>query len=363
MSKRRILFIGGGILTVAACATTLKYHEDLLSEKLNFSHQRHLSEADCGDCHGGVEGDLGPTQGKYVGRGDHGGCVECHEVDDETACKSCHLSDDYQVELPHKDRKLKFAHAQHADVEGGCETCHAGVKTATKPGLSLVPGHDTCKTCHAEAYEKAQCTLCHQDLHRQGLRPTSVAAHDGDFLKRHGKFAQDTEPCMACHDQTYCSECHAQTTALTQPIRFPEKIEGNFIHRGDWIARHASSARTDSSTCSQCHGTAFCVSCHELNGLAAVGPVSTPTALQQVHGPGFMNPTSPDFHGRQARRNISKCASCHDRGAMSNCVDCHRVGGVGGNPHPREFNWTDKANDCRNNGMCAACHLGGSGCN
>jgi hypothetical protein len=74
------------------------------------------------------------------------------------------------------------------------------------------------------------------------------------------------------------------------------------------------------------------------------------------HPPGFSFPGSPDFHGPAARRDIASCASCHDQGAASNCVSCHRVGGIGGNPHPASWLARHDAREIAGNGMCLACH-------
>jgi hypothetical protein len=53
------------------------------------------------------------------------------------------------------------------------------------------------------------------------------------------------------------------------------------------------------------------------------------------HPPGWVGPAPGDnAHGREARRDPTACASCHDGAGQRLCVGCHQVGGVGGNPHP-----------------------------
>ena len=85
-------------------------------------------------------------------------------------------------------------------------------------------------------------------------------------------------------------------------------------------------------------------------------------AGRRVHGADVMKPGTPGFHGNQARRAINRCASCHDQGAQSNCVRCHKVGELGGNPHPTGFSWRGQSTACRENVMCGACHIAGAGC-
>jgi hypothetical protein len=64
------------------------------------------------------------------------------------------------------------------------------------------------------------------------------------------------------------------------------------------------------------------------------------------------DPGSRDFHGTAARRDVALCASCHDRGPATNCIQCHKVGAYGGNPHPPGFHSSQGIHE----GMCRYCH-------
>ena len=146
-------------------------------------------------------------------------------------------------------------------------------------------------------------------------------------------------------------------------MRFPEKVSARFIHRGDYLTRHAVEARSDPASCRKCHGQRTCRSCHALNGLSAPPDKALAGgATRNPHPAGWMVPGGDDFHGHKARRDINSCASCHDRGSASNCVSCHKVGGMGGSPHPTGWSWQDKSGQCASNPMCATCHSGGLGC-
>jgi hypothetical protein len=59
-------------------------------------------------------------------------------------------------------------------------------------------------------------------------------------------------------------------------------------------------------------------------------------------------------HGRAARRDIASCAACHDQGAASNCVRCHKVGAFGGSPHPPGW----RSSQPTTAESCAICHRG-----
>jgi hypothetical protein len=130
-------------------------------------------------------------------------------------------------------------------------------------------------------------------------------------------------------------------------------VTSDFIHRGDYVSRHPYDVERDPASCRKCHGTRFCDSCHEQQLMKP----GIPNA-RNPHPPGWVRRGSGAFHGDAARDNIVNCAGCHDQGAASNCVACHQVGGIGGNPHPRGFLRKHDAGDIREQAMCRACHRG-----
>jgi len=334
-----------------------------LSGSLKFSHRRHL-DVGCDGCHAGVEKSTRGTAGRYVAKGEHGGCVECHEEEVKGRCIFCHVKGKDRVKIPRFDRGLQFSHSSHASrVKKGCASCHPAAHSAERPGTPLVPSMTQCtESCHRSATAELRCNLCHSQLWRQRRRPQALFGHQGDFVRRHGTLARDTGRCASCHDQTFCGDCHAKTAALPLAIRYPDRIQASFIHRGEFVGRHATEAQARPESCRRCHGTRHCSSCHELRGVFLPTVSSTMNPSGTVHGAGFMTPEDPGFHGVRARRNISACASCHDRGPRSICINCHQTGGLGGSPHPSGFRRGDKKGACRSLPMCRSCHLGGSGC-
>ena len=360
MNRRRVMFLALLLVLAASAGACRVFRGDAGKGQIVFSHSDHLEHGDCSDCHEGVESSTGATAGKFIPV--KKGCANCHD-DVIDKCQMCHRGPRAGVSLKRVDRKLKFSHAAHAsrvDKKKGCATCHPKEKN----GAATIPGHASCDSCHKKSRAALDCVKCHQDLSRY-RKPTGALTHGPGFAKKHGVRArQGARACVQCHDQAYCADCHSSAAMAKASVRFPEKVNRRFIHRGDYLSRHAIEARSDPASCRSCHGQRTCRSCHALNGLAASAETGKRKGRggKAVHPAGWMTAGSAAFHGHKARLDIGRCASCHDRGAASNCVGCHRVGGMGGSPHPAGWSWREKSGQCRNNSMCATCHAGGKGC-
>ena len=308
------------------------------------------------------------------------GCTDCHEgIDKATTLNKRHLPTTAKCGECHNDNRpapstenippprLTFSHAKHlpqAQIKGKCDTCHKKLPEMGEayPTMSM----ETCTGCHKHQQDFAQgrCRPCHLDL--KGYKPERAYAHEGDWLRNHGAQARPSaESCAACHDQTYCAACHAATTTAARPsIIWPEEVERSFIHRGDYVSRHMVDAASNPASCRKCHGTKFCEACHTLQNLTKDAGPETATFQHRrpaSHADGWANdPSSTNFHGKAARRDVTTCANCHDQGAASTCVLCHQVGGIGGNPHPPSFLSKHDKEDRNHNNMCRACHPPGT---
>ena len=130
--------------------------------------------------------------------------------------------------------------------------------------------------------------------------------------------------------------CHADDPAMRLWERAPEKVTRTFIHAGDYVHTHMWDLRADPASCMRCHSQNFCSDCHDARGISE-GAARGRTDGFRFHGPGVLLPGSPDYHGTAARRDILACAACHTEGTAGNCVECHRAGEFGGNPHPPGF--------------------------
>jgi len=274
----------------------------------------------------------------------------------EAACKDCHDTDpNIKTAARTAPFRFRFDHSFHLKKVKDCKACH---KELPEVGDAEAPAPPmaACTSCHEhqKAYAEARCTPCHVDL--KGYLPKTAYAHQGDWLRTHGKLATPTaQTCAVCHDQTSCAECHAAQTVAARPsVVFPENVDRAYIHRGDYVSRHMVEAQNNPASCRTCHGSAFCEACHTAQGLT-----NTAVNVRDPHPAGWSTDKGTNhFHGDAARRDIVSCAGCHDNGAASTCVGCHQVGGIGGNPHPSKFLSKHDAGDRAHNSMCAACHHG-----
>lgn len=281
----------------------------------------------------------------------------------DKACQDCHDTNP-EAKPPARARpfRLSFSHADHLPrVEGDCKRCHAAPPEAGDKVVK-VPPMESCTSCHnhQQDFVQARCTPCHTDL--KGYRPETAFKHEGDWLRAHGALARPSAAsCAACHDQTYCAECHSPSTTAARPsILFPERVERSYIHRGDYVSRHMIEAGANPASCRRCHGSAFCEACHAQQGLSKFAP-----SVRDPHPAGWAIPPAPGQpppHANAGKRDIARCAGCHDQGAAATCVGCHRVGGIADRPglddgpHPPSFISRHRGESKTENSVCAACH-------
>jgi hypothetical protein len=257
------------------------------------------------------------------------------------------------VSPPRPSGRIIFDHDQHLaipSIRGQCVGCHAGV---VDPARTSIPSMSQCFGCHEHQreWDAGQCTPCHAQADLRKSLPRTFLRHDQNFAQRHGSLALEQQRlCQACHTQADCESCHDSVQGLSIEKRMPERVDRNFVHRGDFLSVHAIEAQAEPSRCLRCHEQKSCDGCHAARGVSG--------ALvngRNPHPPGWVgvNTRSLDFHGRAARRDIVSCAGCHDQGPATNCIPCHRVGGPGGNPHPAGH-WPSASS--LNEGMCRYCH-------
>lgn len=347
MNARFPAFLLWVALTLAAFAACRSE-----SAPTRFPHQVHLARIACG------------VPGKPACLS----CVSCHDIATHdsgqrmpraTVCERCHR-DTHQVQAVltiapvRPSGEIAIDHDKHLampEIRGQCVPCHAGVVDQKRPSL---PPMSQCFSCHEheQQWAQSQCTPCHEPEALRRTMPVTFLKHDTGFLRHHGSVMaerQQAQLCQSCHTQAQCQACHDVTQDLTVEARRPEKIESGQVHRGDFMARHAIEARSEPSRCLSCHTVQGCDACHVARGVSAnlANPLNP-------HPPEWVgsNTSSSNFHGTVARRDIVACAACHEAGPATNCIRCHKVGGYGGNPHPRGWK-SARGVDAE---MCRYCH-------
>ena len=354
------LLVGGGA-ALAGSGSQLQ---------INPNHAGHKKAGvDCLTCHEGIFdqtalGQPGAFPKEKV-------CLGCHQKEKDAGnCGMCHLQAKPGTFVT-KPSQLIMNHAKHLEKDERCEVCHL-VLPAKEQLDKPVPPMSTCLGCHAtqadagvadagiagagfhqRQFDNGQCYACHVDLTHYPLKPSTVFSHQGNFTRNHPPIARSTSAsCDTCHEQNWCSDCHASKTRPMKPdVLYPERVDRNFIHRGDYITRHSIEARAGQATCQKCHAVSFCTDCHRQQRLT-----SDSNNPLNPHPSGWLTPGSPLFHGTEARKDIVSCAACHDQGAASNCVTCHRVGAPGGNPHPSSFLSKHSTSEIPGQPMCQSCH-------
>jgi hypothetical protein len=352
MNRHLGLVIAAALL--AACSAKETKPEARRDPPFVMPHSPHLEgDVDCKECHASIV-----TATAVENRVRH---VQLPKKGE--SCSGCHdTMPKLQIPSRTRDGGINFSHAAHLGrlqgEKNACVRCHTALPEA-KDTEYAAPSMNACTACHNHQKEfvAAKCLGCHQDLKRYE-KPVESFKHAGEFLKLHGGLARGgAESCAACHEQTFCADCHSPTTAAARPtVIYPEDVKRDLIHRGDYQSRHMVDVQANPASCRKCHGSSFCTTCHEQQNLMQPPGSTALPRTPATHLPGWgTDKASGHFHGDAARKNIVSCAGCHDQGAASVCIQCHRVGGFAGvSPHPKSFK--NKASDISKNGMCQTCH-------
>ena len=338
----------------AACATVATRLGAPSGDHIKIPHAQHAEAGlACDACHEKVAAAKSLSAGLLPSMKT---CEQCHDVKDEAVCGMCHARVSSQGKQARGERHLNFPHDLHlarSEIGGDCARCHRQLPEPALAGQVAELPMALCTECHnhSDDYDQGRCSKCHQDLTRYSLKPVTDYSHRGDWLKTHSLEARTSVvTCAQCHEQTFCADCHGQTVAARVEVKFPERVDRLFVHRNDYLSRHRMEAGADQARCQRCHGITFCQACHATQGLSPQGATSL-----DPHPPGYGGPGA-NLHGADARRDIVRCAACHDQGAASVCVGCHKVGRVGGNPHPGSWLTRHRPDEINGNLMCLACH-------
>lgn len=343
---------------------------------IKFSHAVHKEVTDCASCHTGVMESMSLNDRLLP---EKSVCATCHDVEDTDQCSYCHY-EDVQEPLLIKKSELLFNHKLHAsDQQMECESCHKGLSDVAYSfeSATVNPPMANCYTCHNDrTVATNNCETCH--ISTVNLIP---ADHQQvGFLKSHKhKAISMNNNCEMCHDNTFCESCHVSTTMITETNKArdfytpysPHKFVDNTkqqqitrVHDLNYRFTHGIDAKGKSANCQTCHQTeTFCAECHTSSGgdyaLGGMVPASHRAPNFVTIGVG----TGGGQHATLARRDIERCAGCHDvQGADANCILCHvdNDGIKGTNPktHIRGFMKSSSDGDWHNDlgSVCYSCH-------
>jgi hypothetical protein len=329
------------ILSIIVSATISNY--TLGQSGVMFSHANHVTERsiDCQTCHD-MAASTSSSQKDIPG---HDVCSSCHSIENAPDdCRLCHSNADNPTGVTWPKQELKFSHKAHLgdDLSNGiCLACHTNV-AETKGPLTTAnfPTMQNCFRCHNDDKASAECSTCHS-------RPKEMRAliHPADYKHVH-KFdanAKERKACLPCHEaETFCSNCHAD-----------DNLTG-FTHDLNYRFNHALDARGKEFQCESCHDIeTFCEPCHTQEGSFPLDHTSLNWSPR----------TNPSTHANAARKDISRCATCHDV-PQPLCAQpgCHRdIDGIlGTNPSIHASDITDLGHGPWHNDpgfQCFTCHL------
>jgi len=341
-------------LVHAGCHQVLGIHSD---ENHPFEHRAHVLEGvACTVCHEGITeaGEDGPLHFP-----DESTCRQCHQIPhDSRECSICHGLDFTATRVGMAKHYLKFQHKAHLalpETVGNCVRCHQDAKRSE---TTLIPRMGTCLSCHAheDSFDDADCDGCHQNLRAEMPKPQSHIVHGHDYANNHGADAAANRAlCETCHSQSQCASCHGVNVAVLPTRLHFDRPQLSGLHRAGFRSRHGREAQVDGALCVTCHTENSCNDCHAEVGLKAGGG----GLGRNPHPPGWLTQgAGGGEHGPAARRDPVSCAGCHGGAGEQLCVDCHRVGGIGGSIHPPDF---ESSLDARTDQPCRMCHDPASG--
>jgi len=346
---------------------------------INFSHSFHSDLAECSDCHTAVLESISLNDRLLP---DHENCSDCHEVDDDEECATCHIDENYEA-LIQSESSLIFNHKFHLNNEMNCEDCHKGLDEVdySFESINLLPPMETCAGCHNESKIASNaCESCH--ISTINLFPQNH--NNVEFTRSHKFMALDMDAnCMMCHDNVTCQECHVATNVITeinladdfyQPYMPSNTIDGTEqqiitkVHNDpNYRFYHGIDAKGRTTECQTCHQVeSFCANCHqsENSDFALGGIVPASHLLPDFKTIGIGS--GGGEHAILAKRDLESCASCHDvQGADPTCIMCHldSDGIKNTNPKTHASNFMrNEEGDWHNNygSICYNCHTSAS---
>jgi hypothetical protein len=348
-----------------------------LPPRADFDHVAHagLFPGSCTTCHAGAA-ESGPAIWPAAAA-----CATCH--DGEVADRV-----DWSPPTDPPPSNLRFEHAEHRRESGdsvGCASCHeeATVRDAVhrsdatqcvschEPGVPHLAASDRqCAACHLTLAQAT--TLSREDVGRFSVPPSHARA--GFSLAGHGESATATRQavaasCATCHARNFCLACHvdAPEVVAIQALATDQRSTVHPAHfreppsheAATFVEAHGGDARRDPSRCATCHAQPSCAACHvgqpagAVAALPAPGPGRAVGAVIARQPPASHTVAFTEGHGPQASASPQACSTCHVR---QQCLTCHRGEVGGGDYHPRDFLTRHPAAAYNRQTSCGDCH-------
>lgn len=216
------------------------------------------------------------------------------------------------------------AHAQMAEMSGGCYGCHHYNDTA----LNILP----CKTCHPAERKRENVNI-----------PDLKGAYHRQCLDCHRQWTGSPE-CSSCHMEkaegktaAQILEGYARGRKDHPPVAAPaKKVYSTKEQDGTLVTfHHSDHAGRFGLSCVSCHRNEGCIGCHDRRPEEA--RKRTTASVEK------------DFDALHAR-----CSSCH---AEQTCETCHAPKEKGPFDHGQRTGWALRAYHAEL--ACAACHRAG----
>lgn len=213
---------------------------------LKFAHDAHLAleGVDCATCHAGVESARLATVEHLPSMET---CLSCHDGAQAPGdCSTCHLAG--------RGGTIRTAFAS-----GELVPDDHGLHWLKQHELAAERDIATCAACH----EQNDCLECHE-----GSVPPDF--HDGNYLAQHPRDAYANNPtCGSCHRiDSFCESCHfkAGVTAFDvipfQGFHPPGWADFPGPMGELPTTHHSRMARKNINSCTACHEQDFCSGCH-----------------------------------------------------------------------------------------------------
>ena len=295
-------------------------HADASAGGVNGCLMCHDSGPDCDVCHTSEGLDVGPMPAIYLSTITPASAVPTVTVDPTAAvtisqCAYCHSDiDDFDVE------GLVFTHNPHLERAYRCSACHETFPHS--PDGTERPTMRSCYRCHSLSHgmqgevAAGECEVCHTPDFELMPEDHTVAFRSGEHKD---PAAEDPQLCRTCHGTEFCIACHNNGGGKLADGTAIKKVIPEDHTKPQWASEHGGLYIDGEGQCAACHTSASCQRCHQTT-------MPHPGTWLADHARGNGN-LADDCNVCHRERGF--CQDCHHDAVRSvdlvpeNCVECH----------------------------------------